>query len=406
MKTPYLVCMLLLFASGAAAQNPFYIGAHGFSPEWDESVLRLHYVEGFTAVPTTAYQRLHHLSNAQFDSARALGLNMASIVVHGDSVLPEPNVVLGISQNATLPYLAFTDWGLLQALIGQRIMLHPEAPGDFDQRGGYDLVDDPEFNRIPLTNSNLSTPLGIDIPGSNCLYIEAGGGEISMMTAVRKEDLSTFREAWNAENQQRYPVSGIYHVSVIVKAQSGFEWTQDPVMNVRITTDNPLDPNTPIERIFPLRRAHFYSTPTTLRTEAFEVVLGNIELRQTAAGVVYVRDSVSTAWIDTVHAEFMTARDGGESTEQLNAKLANFDISIEYVGDNETFWLDAVCLTTPRTFATYYENHPQRVAAHSWARRGLEERLRAVLTDRGSPPTAITNLRFIGAPEQGLHSAM
>ncbi|MCZ7557346.1 MAG: hypothetical protein M5R41_13175 [Bacteroidia bacterium] len=67
----------------------------------------------------------------QFDSARALGLNLASIHVHGDFALPEPNTALGISQNATLPYLAFTDWGMLTALSGQRIILHPEAAGDF-----------------------------------------------------------------------------------------------------------------------------------------------------------------------------------------------------------------------------------------------------------------------------------
>jgi hypothetical protein len=48
MKSSHLVVMLLLIASGAYAQTPFYIGAHGFSPEWDEGSCRLGYVQGFT----------------------------------------------------------------------------------------------------------------------------------------------------------------------------------------------------------------------------------------------------------------------------------------------------------------------------------------------------------------------
>jgi hypothetical protein len=230
MKASHLVPLLLLFASGAYAQDPFHIGAHGFTPEWDQSAVSLHFVEGFTANPSTPYERLHHLSRVHFDSARALGLNLASIVVHPDFVTPEPNAIVQISSEATPLNVAIMDFGILTAIIGQRIMLHPEAAADFDQRGSYTLANDHLFNDLPLTNSNLSTPLGIDIPGSNCLYMEAGKGAISSMDTLRKRDLSTFREAWNAENQARYAVSGLYHVSVLVKAENGFALVQDPVV--------------------------------------------------------------------------------------------------------------------------------------------------------------------------------
>ncbi len=182
MKTMHIVPLLLLFATGALAQTPapipFFIGAHGFAPQWDSTVFRLHFVQGKVATAIDENQRLHFLTDRHFQAASDLGLNLASIVVDPNLVLTDPanpNVIRQVCTAAatTVPsnpmYVSITDWNILTCLAGERIMLHPEYDGDFSVRGSYTHYTENDFNNIPLLFSNLSTPLTETAPSSNCV---------------------------------------------------------------------------------------------------------------------------------------------------------------------------------------------------------------------------------------------
>ena len=76
MKILYFAPLLLLLCSGAFAQSPvpFYIGTHGFSPEWDPNIRQTHFVRGYIEQATTDEHRYYFLTSRQFEAARELGI--------------------------------------------------------------------------------------------------------------------------------------------------------------------------------------------------------------------------------------------------------------------------------------------------------------------------------------------
>ena len=241
--------------------------------------------------------------------------------------------------------------------------------------------------------------------------IESDKGVISNLLPIRKEDLSMFRDWWDLATCTEKAGSGLYQLTVTVKARNSFAESSDQVMNVAIHT---LDSTgSPAVLNYPLTQAHFYDASHAFRTGAFEVELGRIEVRQSFGRVVYIRnaDPGNPAWTDATLFSLAKIRDRDDTQQTLDAKIADIDVVISYVNNNNAqCLLDAVCLTSPRTFNMFHTDdaqpHPDRITAFDNALAMLRARYDAVLNDRLPTSSPIPNLLYIGAPEQGLHSAV
>lgn len=192
-------------------------------------------------------QRLHFLGDTIFARARELGLNLIGTVVHPDSVetMIESNAVHEICDAAApggpLPDLgvAVLDFGILEKLAGERIMLHPESELDFSERGEYEPQGGQQFDDLPISHADLASPLTIASPTYRCVRIEPGKGEISGVVELRKRDLSMYRAWRDADNNREDEgISGLYVISVTVQAiePGSFNENPTPLMNLDIMT--------------------------------------------------------------------------------------------------------------------------------------------------------------------------
>ncbi len=439
-----LVLLLLpLVAMTAFAQSPppdpFLIGVHGFAPEFDPVHHVCHYVRGVIANPVTLDERQRFLSATHFQLARDLGANLISSIVYPDSVItaPEDNVVHQICDAASPATgdtlrVSLLDFGISNLLAGERIMLHPESNLDFGQRGDFDLVGQQLFNRIPVDSANLASPLTLPFSAIHAIKMEAGKGVVSGVVDGRKEDLSLFRAWWDSTTRKDNSASGLYIVSVTVQLQSSLVDPDSdmPLMHLDISSVDSANPIFDRNLRYTLRERHFFDSLGHLITTPIEVVLGMIELREwvnapntTPVTFADYRRSDNTAWDDTTLTSYakILGRFDRDSTARVTAKWEAFDITLRYdASASATFLLDAVCLSSPRTFAMFHPDHriffpstdpdppaelAPRLTAWQHTRARFTSRIDAILTDNGRAATPFPALRFLYGPEQGLHSA-
>lgn len=331
MKTIHTV-ILLLFAATAFSQSysPFYVGSWAFGPEFDYPPRILYSVRGFdnSTPPPPDSVRYHRLTPVQLDRARELGLNLIGVTVqtsrgpftntlvqtippgsdthhtlndrgfNGDFVRRDRNPLnanavaeicdAAISAADTL-MVSISDYALEDYLRGEHLMFHPETDDNFEAQGSHWLGTEPDFDDSPMTNMNLSRPLtDRSVGGPNCIRMEANKGTISTLADEKKRELSLFRAGWNMDDRDKYRGSGLYILSVIVREDNDpFALdppnTSDIVMNVEIVSRDPVNPSTQRTLTFPLRGEQFYHGSSAIRPGAFEVVLGQIEIRGPAA---------------------------------------------------------------------------------------------------------------------------
>lgn len=419
--------------------DPFLIGTHGFAPEFDPVNHVCHFVRGVIPIPADLDERQRFLSDTHFELARALGLNLISTVLDPRDVVtsPENNVVhqivdAGTPATGDTLRVAVQDFGVAAFLAGERIMLHPESNLDFTELGDYERFPVDLFNNLPVDSAKLSSPLLLANPTDNLIRMEIGKGIVTGVDSLRKEDLSLFREWWDDATQAENAASGLYIVSVTAQLESPLtDPTSDtPLMYLDIHTVLSTDRLAERTIRLPLRERHFFDSAGTRINGPVEIVLGMIEIRQAvnapnALGVTYVdlRRNGNPAWNDTTltaYAKILDANDR-DFSDSITAKYDGLDISLQYSDEGSaTFLLDAVCLSSPRTFAIFYPDHrifypssgmnppPEwepRLIAWQRTRQSFDARLNAILTDGGKVAEPFPSLRYIYGPEQGLHSA-
>ncbi len=420
---PFILAACVLSA-GVVAQaqtEPFTIGVNGFSPEFHPMLHRTHFVQGVRANPTPD-ERLYFLSPTQFTLARDLGANMIASVLFPDSVLTtiEPNVVHQICDSAAPAWqsnplrVTVQDFGLSDLLAGERIMLHPESALDFENRGNFQQFEGLDFNNLPIPSANLAAPLEAAAPANRCLRIEPSMGQISEVDTARKLELSVFREWWSAGKQDACAASGLYLLSATVQLEGALADPESdiPMMNVDIVSVDPADTTQRIILSFSLRERQFFASGSPV-THPIEIVLGGIQVRESADTVVYfVADNfVNDAWTDTTLADHEKLVPNPEyyNTAVVSRKIDRLDIRVSCGTSEQTLLLDAICLTSPRTFAMFYPNDPlvaEGGALEAWrnTRGSVHQRLDALLTDGGKAGGVLPPLRFIFGPEQGRRS--
>ena len=240
--------------------------------------------------------------------------------------------------------------------------------------------------------------------------MNADWGTISGLNRDRKMELSMFRR-WRDDdhNRESEGASGLYLISVTVQATnpSAFTGTDSEIMYVDIVC---LDSTRGTQTLsFPLRKSDFLDAANQPISGVTEIVLGRIEVRQRGdddtltppeGGITFIRnpdasgETASAAWQDTTLTKFIKILDNDEynlvkNPDSAVAKLDNIDLRIRYVNGSPEFLLDAVCLTSPRIFALFHEEHPvfsdptYNLGAWQFTHDNFETRLDAILTDRG-----------------------
>jgi hypothetical protein len=447
-----IVAMLCLAATASSQiYKPFYVGSWGVTPEFDYPPRALYSVRGYDdTTPLRDSVRYHLLTPVQLDRARELGLNLIGVTIEtapgpptnilwqeiprgsgimvsrsdrgyqGDFIRRDRNVRAAnavaeicdaaVGASDTL-MVSITDYALEDFLRMDHVMFHPEADSDFGNQGNYTLVSEEGFTNIPFNDIKLSTPLLARDVDDNSLRMEPDKGTISGLEEDRKRELSLFRASWNSADRHTYRASGLYILSVIVRRDiDPFTFdppnTSDVIMNVEIVSRDSTDPSAQRTLIFPLRGERFYHGGPPIRPGPFEVVLGQIEIRETAPapGVdpfVYIRerDANNPWWTDTTavgRRKLMPDDDGFD----------DIDIRITFGGVDCSFLLDAVCLTSPGTFSLFYPLNPDGIAEFAWRRSEAVTRLNSILRDNGARGSIFPNLRFVTGPEQGRHSGV
>jgi hypothetical protein len=427
---------LFLPALSAMAQSPdpppFYIGAYRFAPFWDNRNANfpvVKFVEGAEEVPGPD-NRYTHLSKPLFTHARALGLNLGFPVLEPESVdvSPGPNSVEEIHDLAVdgdPMYLCLQDFTIQDFLSGERIMLHPESGLDFSDLGEFDGIVHEAFEKFPVDGAKLSRAVHPDAPfvGPNSVYMEMGNGVISGLTDAVKLRLSM----WNPTDGAEYASSGLYIVSAVLRMQLPYllknQYSDTPMMIVRIHSNESATYSNPVTFTFTVRERDFFRGGS-LVTEPLEIVLGFIEVRYNNQNeVVYILNrpdlpatAVNNAWTNTALKKYAKVIKNEEyhdyfknesQYDPLRDRLANIDVEIEYGSSAQEFLLDAVCLSSPRSFAMFHPDHEifggtNDLSVWSDTRADYERRLELCLTDGVTP---LQQVRFINGPESGLRSA-
>jgi hypothetical protein len=424
---------LFLPAWSAMAQTPdpppFYIGTYYFSPPWDATAGTVRRVRGVQTAPS-----LLHLSDVQFAAARALHMNLIFPDIHEDFVdIPTRNAVSQIHEEAADPAsdalsICVLDHAIARHLTGERIMLHPESQFDFDVRGEYERLSIDEFEHTPIHAANLSRALRTNAPvdNDNCVLFEPGKGVISNLKEEAKRQFSMFRNTWNQKDRDEKAASGLYIVSAVVKIVTpgnlqGPNSTRS-LMDVVIHTNDSTGYHAPASLTFSLQERHFFDGETVI-TDPLEVVLGFIEIRHTFDSVVYFLERPelpsamdNPAWANTSLASFakmVLNEEFWSNWDEALQRTASFDIELRYGDENcdATFHLDALCLSSPRTFAMFHPGHEifQSGPLSVWQseRQEFLDRVEMLLTDRsGNPPDPLPLVRFIAGPEAGLRAAV
>jgi hypothetical protein len=449
-----LTAALLFLASSASAQTyqPFYVGSWGVAPEFDYAPRTLYSVRGFdNNTPPRDSVRFHRLTPVQLDRARELGLNLIGATVetydgpisntvaqeiprgsgtwvtqydrgyNGDFVRRDRNPlnanavaeICDAAINATDTLMvSISDYALANYLNGEHLMFHPESGDEFGNLGSYSTTTQGTFDDFPMAGMKLSRPLTKregQVP--NSILMESGYGDISGLDEYRKRGLSLFRATWDSTDQHNNRASGLYVLSVIVQEDPSITAIDPPnssavVMNVEIVSRDTTNPSGLDTLIFPLRGEQFYHGASSIRSEPFEVVLGEIEIRETdtVSGIypyVYVRerDPGNAAWADTTAVGYDKISDTDDGFDDI-------DIRITFGAVNCSFLLDAVCLSSPSTFGFFYPHNPDGIAAFSARRSEAITRLNYLLYDNGAQNSIFPNLRFITGPEQGGRSGV
>ncbi|MBR9977535.1 MAG: hypothetical protein KFH87_05555, partial [Bacteroidetes bacterium] len=375
MKKYYVLCMLscLLITGNVAGQqaDPFYVGTYGFTPEWDANLHKTHFVRGVTGTPSNDWERIHYLSQVQFDRARELGMNLVYPAVYPRNVADTtPGVIEQIHDAAIADhnnplYMSVLEFTLGDYLHGERIMLHPESGNDFDQQGSYLQTQDEQFIDFPVQGARLATPLREHKAQINSIQMEHGFGVISGVNMKRKLELSMYRNYRDtSSNREGEEGSGLYIVSATVLINDPAELTNDslPLMEVTIHTVDS-STSTPASLSFMLYESDFFDQNDQPIDVPVELILGYIEIRQDS-GVVFIRerDVNNNAWLDTGLRKYakVISNDEYHNKDSTSEKLGPIDLEISYAGDanSPAFQLDAVCLSSPRTFAMFHPDHP------------------------------------------------
>ena len=447
----FCAAVMLLCAATLTAQNDstFFIGTWGFAPEYDLPPRVQYSVRGVDTgtAPYPDSVRFHRLTRMQFERARELGLNLAGVTVetwrgtpsnvitqsippntdswqrvtgrgwNGDFVRRDGNplgasaveeICAAAADSAAPLMVSIYDFALDDYLREEHHMFHPESD-DFRVRRAEHVWNE-EFNHFPMRGTYLSTPLTGRDAGKNAVRISPGTGVIEGLHDEQKRALSVFREGWNERDRRAKRSSGLYLLSAIVRTDNTRTAVHPPdssriVMQVEIVSRDPANPAYQRTLSFPLRGEQFYENGR-LRSGPFAVVLGAIEIRETAAAgdigpVVYVRqrDTDNAAWSDT------TAHGRGKISDR-DTGFEDIDLRIRSGTARSAFLLDAVCLSNPAAFALLYPAHPDGIPAFTWRRSETVTRLRSILTDNGARTDIFPGLRFIGGPEQGRHSGV
>jgi hypothetical protein len=175
--------------------------------------------------------------------------------------------------------------------------------------------------------------------------------------------------------------------------------SSDTILTVEIISRDTLDPANTRSILLPLLGRQFYAG-STLRSDAFEAVIGAIEVRHDLLSGgelmlhVQQQNPLNPAWGDTTVYE-------AEKIGITDTGFADIDIRISYGGGSCKFFLDAVCLTNPATYSLYYPNSPDSVNVQPGRRDQVISRFASLLLDENTPPSVYPNLRFIYGREQG-----
>ncbi|MFA6234151.1 MAG: T9SS type A sorting domain-containing protein [Bacteroidota bacterium] len=337
--------------------------------------------------------------------ANDLGLNLINVRFDSRHILRTDNP-LGVNAVADVCAMAqaevldvcVDDPTLGTSLLGERIMLHPESGYDFYNRGDYTTAAEELFTHFPLEALKASRPLLEPDENANCVVIDSGRGEISTPSFARIEELSVVTNV--------NPVSGRYHLSVIVKDHSE-TWSNPPndataVLHVHVeTTTSWGDPRT---ITFALPGTAFYwdtSSTAAIRDSAFEYVLGNLELRRSETRLFFVPfSSLFGGWSDTTAFCGKKIVEGIGDSAAIYDMLQNFNIRISAGNTGAKFLLDAVCLTNPGTLGLYQPDIAGVLDAHRSHQGNMVHRMEAIVRDTATTAGPFPNLTMMGFPEQ------
>ena len=225
--------------------------------------------------------------------------------------------------------------------------------------------------------------------------MEPSKGIVSGLQSERKLEISKGSDT---------TVSGLYLVSVTMM-DDGDPFSPHPsnssdtILTVEIISRDTLNPANTRSILLPLLGRQFYAGGT-LRSDAFEAVIGAIEVRHDLLSGgehllhIQPRNPLNPAWGDTT--VYLV-----DKVQVSDSGFADIDIRISYGNGSCKFFLDAVCLTNPATFSLYYPDSPDSVNIQPGRRNQVISRFASLFLDENSPPSVYPNLRFFYGREQG-----
>jgi len=245
-----ICCLAALNATPAQAQWPgaFHVGVwlvlcdleesdmnKGNWPYWAQAV------EGYSTQRHVLDKAV--LPKARFDQLQDLGVTLAGFIVDPEHIGVEEGVVEQINNELVaraatnrIMDMFVTDLALSNLASSERLMLHPEEPGDFEDGDGFQLIYDPSFRDYPIDDIGFDRQLGkLKGAGPNCVVMYQPGS-ISGLGDARKRELS-FRRGYLPSPSARDTVQGKYRFSIIMRAPDPIEPNDaTPVLRVRIHT--------------------------------------------------------------------------------------------------------------------------------------------------------------------------
>jgi hypothetical protein len=362
------------------------------------------------------------LPQGRFDELQDLGLNLAGIELHHNSIVRsdengQRNVLRDITDSLVAAYstaletdidVCIFDWGIHTASELNRVILNPESRWDFENRtfDSTSLAELEAFRDFPFKNLWTDRSILEQTQTINCVRFTQPGDTVWGLPFERKRELTARKNYWGDNQLRPNPsrasnlIAGLYHLSVIL-ADDEEDFVHDPpntsatVLTVRIISPNPSDTSLRVSRDYVVPGSAFYDSPgdPTPRAVPFEFHLGQIEMRIDSFGVrnpgttedawlgckLTVNDSLSAAnWERT---DVLVA-DRLKHWKDLIDKDLMGPLEIEvFANSNAHFLVDAVCLSSPAAYGLFASGD-SHAGVHSGMHTDFMTRLSAIASDR------------------------